>query len=172
MIKPLPLILCAALVACAKEAVPENTMAESTNATASAQPAKVCAPPSLAVADGDQPFRAAFGDRSAALGETEANFSAAFARACSKGLLKDKSLIDPKAADQDRLFLINAPEANVASIYLAGNAANRMTLEFYFLTNDGRTNVPSVGELEEAIYCAAHGATPEEQESSGRCLPD
>ena len=27
-------------------------------------------------------------------------------------------------------------------------------------------------ELEEAIYCSVHGATPEEQEESGRCLVD
>jgi hypothetical protein len=47
-----------------------------------------------------------------------------------------------------------------------------MVLEYPFLTTDGKTQVPTSNELEEAIYCAVVGATPEEQESSGRCLVD
>ena len=96
----------------------------------------------------------------------------AFKRACGKGLLTEKPLIDPKATDQGKLFLINAPEANVASIYLSGVDGSRMVLEYPFLTTDGKTQVPSADELEEAIYCAVVGATPEEQESTGRCLVD
>jgi hypothetical protein len=33
-------------------------------------------------------------------------------------------------------------------------------------------NVPSAAEIEEAIFCAVHGASEKEQEESGRCLPD
>ena len=71
-----------------------------------------------------------------------------------------------------KLFLINAPEANVASIYLSDVDGSRMVLEYPFLTTDGKSQVPTAGELEEAIYCAVRGATPEEQEASGRCLVD
>ena len=106
------------------------------------------------------------------LNETKANFAAAFQRSCAKGHLEQKELFDSKAADQGQLFLINAPEANVASIYLSEVDGNRMVLEYPFLTTDGKSQVPSADELEEAIYCVVVGATPEEQESSGRCLVD
>jgi hypothetical protein len=127
---------------------------------------RVCArPPTLALANGatlaSQPMK-----------ETSAHFVDAYEGACSKGLLKDKPLVDPKAADPGKLFLINAPEANVPSIYLSEVDGNRMVLEYPFLTTDGKTQVPSGKELEEAIYCAVVGATPEEQDVSGRCLVD
>jgi hypothetical protein len=125
-----------------------------------------CAPPSLALADGDR------SPASALLDETSVNFAAAHQRACDKGLLKDKALIDPKSTNQGQLFLINAPDANVASVYLSEVDGNRMVLEYAFLTADGATQVPTADEIEEAIYCAVHGATPEEQERSGRCLVD
>ncbi|HMI40946.1 MAG TPA: hypothetical protein VK485_06930 [Sphingomicrobium sp.] len=172
MIRPLPLILCMVLVACRQESPPERNSAALANTVAVAQPPSQCAPPALAIADGDKAFRDAFGESSAALGQTRANFSTAFGRACAKGLLKGKAFIGPKAADQSQLFLLNAPEANVASIYLPEGGANQMVLEYPFLTGDGQTNVPSTDDLEEAIYCSVHGATPEEQESSGRCLVD
>jgi hypothetical protein len=171
MIRPLPLILCTALIACRQEAPPEKNSAAIANTAAAADPASDCAPPALAIAEGDQSFRAVFGESSATLRQTRANFSTAFGRACAKGLLKGKALIDPKAADQSRLFLLNAPDANVVSIYLP-EGTKRMVLEFPFLTHDGQTNVPTADDLEEAIYCRVKGATPEEQESSGRCLPD
>ena len=104
--------------------------------------------------------------------ETKANFAAAFQRACAKRNLEERELFDPRAVDQGQLFLINAPEANVASIYLSEVDGNRMVLEYPFLTTDGKTQVPSSEELEEAIFCVVVGATPEEQEKSGRCLVD
>jgi hypothetical protein len=167
MIRPLPLILCMALVACRQEAPSEKNSAAITNVASVAQPASQCAPPALAIAEGDQ----SFDDAPAVLRETQVNFSAAFASACAKGLLKEEALIDPEAADQGRLFLLNAPDANVASIYLP-EGTKRMVLEYPFLTGDGQTNVPSAVDLEESIYCSVHGATPEEEESSGRCLVD
>lgn len=103
---------------------------------------------------------------------TKANFASAYGQSCVKGILGSGELLDPKAVDPGRLFLFNAPEANVASIYLSKRNGDRMVLEFPFLTADGRATVPSVNELEEAIYCNLVGTTPEEQEKDGRCLPD
>ena len=150
------------LAACSQQTQPEGNAAV---ANIGEQAAEKCAPPTLALPDGDRL-------QSSLLNEATANFRSAFGRACNKGLLADKPLIDPKAADKERLFLLNAPEANVASIYLSSIDGNRMLLEYPFLTTDGKTQVPSAAELEEAIYCAVVGATPEEQESTGRCLVD
>ena len=127
--------------------------------------AERCAAPSLVLADGSQLD-------SALQNETKANFAKAYESACDKGLFKAGALIEVGAADQGRLFLVNAPEANVASIYLSEVDGNRMVLEYPFLTTDGKSQVPSAAELEDAIYCAVVGATPEEQESTGRCLVD
>ena len=157
------LLAALALAACGREAASEG------NAIAAANVVEVaeyqCAPPILAMADSAQ-----LG--STLLDETKANFATAFQSACAKGMLKATPLVDPKAADQSTLFLVNAPEANVASIYLSEVDGSRMVLEYPFLTTDGKTQVPSPDELEGAIYCAVVGATPEEQESSGRCLVD
>jgi hypothetical protein len=153
-----------ALAACEQGGQPEDNSLPTVNAVAPAA-AEKCAPPALAMADNTKL-------ESALMDETGANFAAAYKRACDKGLLAGKVLIDPKAADQGKLFLINAPEANAASIYLSDVDGNRMVLEYPFLTTDGKSQVPSADELEEAIYCAVVGATPEEQESTGRCLVD
>ena len=96
--------------------------------------------------------------------EISVSFNKAYARACGEGLLKTKRL-----AVSGRLFLINAPDANVASIYAR---RNQTVLEYAFVDHDGRTHVPTVAELQEAIFCAVHGASAKEQEESGRCLPD
>lgn len=168
MTRGLPLLASLLLASCGQDAQPETNSDPVNNAVAVEQPANQCTPPTLAMENGAQPF----GQGSALLGEFKANFAAAFERACAKDLFKEKPLIDPKAADQKHLFLVNAPEANIASIYLSAIDANRMVLEYPFLTGDGRTQVPSADELEEAIYCEVVGATPEEQEASGRCLAD
>lgn len=125
-----------------------------------------CSGPTLAMAGEDRSLK------SDQMKETQASFDAAYERACAKQLLTDKPLVDPKATDQNQIFLINAPEANVASIYLSEVDGSRMVLEYPFLTIDGKSQVPTADELEEAIYCAVRGATPEEQEASGRCLVD
>jgi hypothetical protein len=137
----------------------------SANSNAVEHAANRCVPPALALADGSQ-----LG--SAMLSETKANFASAYKSACAKDMFKAGPLIERGAADQGQLFLINASEANVASIYLSDVDGNRMVLEYPFLTIDGRSQVPSADQLEEAIYCAVVGATPEEQESTGRCLVD
>ncbi|MGH6729450.1 MAG: hypothetical protein ACREBK_04800 [Sphingomicrobium sp.] len=98
------------------------------------------------------------------------NFRAAYEKACVEGLMADGPLIDPEAVVKDTIFVLNAPEANVTSIY------------FHFEGKPPRTmiespfgeppQIPSVEDLHEAIFCAVRGATPEEQETTGRCLPD
>ena len=153
----------AALAACNQSAEPEsNITADAVEQTL----AHECKAPSLAMAGKTQSLE------SEQLKEAQANFGKAYAAACSKQLLADKPLVDPKASDQQHIFLVNAPEANVASIYLSEVDGNQMVLEYPFLTTDGKSQVPTADELQEAIYCAVRGATPEEQEASGRCLVD
>ena len=121
-----------------------------------------CAPVTLAMSGGPKSFTTAFAPKSTSFKSTSANFARAYAKACADGLLKPRKLAS-------RLVLHNAPEANVASIYVSGG---RTVLEYYFITPDDRRHVPDVAELHEAIYCSLRGATPKEEEESGRCLPD
>ena len=124
---------------------------------------------SLALAGGPKPFLAKYSAKSPAFVQASANFAKAYAKGCAEGLLKKKPLIDAKAKDKAHLILLNAPEANIASIYLSGG---RMVLEYPFVLDFGKANVPSAADLHEAIYCSVHGASEKEQEESGRCLPD
>lgn len=163
MARRLILLAGIALAACGQGDQPEANAVAAANVVE--QVPSQCAAPELALADGGEL-------ESALLEEAKANFVTAYESACAKELLKDKPLIDPNAADQERIFLINAPEANVASIYLSDVDGSRMVLEYPFLTTDGKSQVPSTDELEEAIYCTVVGATPKEQESTGRCLVD
>jgi hypothetical protein len=125
---------------------------------AAANAAPKCAPVSLAASGGSKPFAA----KSSAFRTTAANFAKAYSKACAGGLLEKRPL-------PSRLFLLNAPNANIASIYKSGG---RMVLEYPFLDSDRRTHVPDAAELHEAIFCSVHGASQKEQEESGRCLPD
>src|SRR5687767_13063915 len=79
------------LAACGQEAMPDGNAVAAADVVA--QPGNQCASPSLAMADSAQL-------RSSLMEETKANFAAAFQRACVKELLKNRPLIDPKAADQ------------------------------------------------------------------------
>ena len=121
-----------------------------------------CGPVTLALSGGAESFVTAFAPKSNAFKSTSANFAKAYAKACADGLLKPRDI-------PGRLVLHNAPEANVASIYVNDG---RTVLEYHFITPDGRRHVPDVAELHEAIYCSFKGATAEEEEESGRCLPD
>ena len=125
--------------------------------------ANKCAPVSLAVSGAKQ-FTRAFVPGAPALKKMSANFAQAYAKACAEGLLKAKPL-----TASGRLFLKNAPDANVASIY---RSSGRTLLEYPFLGSDGRTHIPDAKELHEAIYCTAHGSSSKEQQEGGRCLPD
>ena len=132
-------------------------------ALAAAAPAH-CAPVDLTVAGNPKTFIAKFARNSNGFSKTAENFGKAYAKACSDGLLKAKPLVGAKSADRRHLFLVNAPAANVASIY---ESDKRTVLEYPF-----ETRIPSADELHEAIYCAVHGATTKADEESGRCLPD
>ena len=154
-----------ALASCGKGG-PQDGNSVSTATVASAVAPRDCKAPTLAMAGEAQSLK------SDQLKEAQANFETAYQKSCTDKLLAAKPLVDPKAADQEHIFLVNAPEANVASIYLSEVDGSRMVLEYPFLTTDGKSQVPSAAELEEAIYCAVVGATSEEQESTGRCLVD
>jgi hypothetical protein len=154
-----------ALTACGQRAEPEGNSMATANAFEPAA-ASECTAPTLAMAG------EAGSLKSDQLKESQANFQSAYEASCAKDVLNDEPLIDPKATDQGHIFLVNAPEANVAAIYLSDVDGSRMVLEYPFLTTDGKSQVPTADELEEAIYCSVVGATPEEQESTGRCLVD
>lgn len=171
--KYLPLVMACLVVGCGQnDGKSGNRLSAMKTSKNIARASVTCGVPSLDVGGDDPAFSTAFRKGSTAHEQTSANFAAAYARACAKGILKDKGLVEPKAKGGFKITIINAPEANAASIYPADTQPNEAILEYFFLAGDGRTNVPTVAELEEAIYCAAHGATPEEQESSGRCLAD
>jgi len=127
---------------------------------ASASPTQ-CAPVELSIAGSPRTFVSQFARNSDGFRRTAANFAKAYARACAEGLIKGQPL-------PQTLYLANAPDANVASIYRSGKV---MFLEYWFVSG-GKVNVPSADDLHEAIFCAVRGASVKEQEESGRCLVD
>ena len=97
------------------------------------------------------------------------NWTAAVDRACADKLAGDKPLNHPDVLGP-MLLLFHAPEANIVSIYLNDRRKpERMVMEGPFGTPP---KAPSAEDLYEAIYCTVKGATPEEEEQNGRCLPD
>src|SRR5206468_13045377 len=73
--------------------------------------ARDCPPVSLAIS-GSKQFAKAYAPVSPAMRKTSANFAQAYTRACAEGLLKAKPL-----TPSGRLVLVNAPDANMGSIY-------------------------------------------------------
>lgn len=97
------------------------------------------------------------------------NWTVAVDRACAEMLAGDKPLNHPDVLGP-MLLLFLAPEANIISIYSNDRRKPElMVMEGPFGTPP---QAPSAEELYEAIYCSVKGATPEEEEQSGRCLPD
>jgi hypothetical protein len=149
---------------------------------APAQPAKraaatgCAAAPELALSqDFDDPRELFQADDSKPFAELKRNFASAYARACASGVLRGHDLIERGVPHPGTIYVINAPDSNVASFYRqAKDAANPgdMVLEYHFLTRDGVAQVPSAEDLGEAIYCAVQGASEKEEEESGRCLAD
>jgi hypothetical protein len=139
-------------------------------------PSPACAPPpKLDLSEDFADPREAFAPDSPAWRQTEERFDSAYRRACAGGMLRDRPLIQAGAPHPDRLFLKNAPEANVASIYREGEEGavpGDMVLEYPFLTAGDAIHAPSGADLDEAIFCSVHGASRKEAEESGRCLPD
>ena len=120
------------------------------------------------------PERFAQGRENFAVGTTarnklDANFTVALAKACAEGLMAKTPLIDPRSKEKNTLFIANAPNANVASIYFNEGAT---WMEGPFVDSEGHVQVPGPDALKEAIYCHTIGATPKEEETTGRCLPD
>ena len=133
-----------------------------------------CVPlPPLILAMGLDTPSGDFSRESAEYRTTIANLEAAYRRACRSGLLQGGRLFRD-VFRRDRIRVINAPDANVASIYVHGveRIGTSLQLEYPFIGHDGEPNVPTVDDLHEAIYCFVRGATPREQEETGRCLPD
>ena len=98
------------------------------------------------------------------------NFRVAFDKACVEGLMGGDPLVDQDATVKDTIFVLDAPEANITSVYFNPRAPGpRMLIESPF---GDPPQVPSVEDMHEAIYCWKKGATPEEEETTGRCLPD
>ena len=98
------------------------------------------------------------------------NFRIAFDKACAEKLIDGGLLTDEKSYDRSVIYVVGANEANISSIYFAPSAAPPATMmEVPF---GDPPQIPSAEELHETIYCWTKGATEEEQETSGRCLPD
>ena len=161
--------------AAAAKAAPPPAPAPPT--AAAAQP-PACAPaPQLLLAGDFADPRGAFAAGGAQFHRLETVFAAAYRAACADGVLRRSALIPPGAADPGHVRVKNAPDANVASLYLDGEegapvSRQHMVLEFPFVTADGATHVPSQDDLREAIFCEVQGASQREEEESGRCLPD
>jgi hypothetical protein len=162
-------LLVAAMIASQLPAIASPAFAQRRPA---ARPA--CAPaPTLALSERFNDPRRIFGPNSPGMRATRAEFEIAYQRACREGLLRRGNLMNGNTAF---LYLINSPDANVASIHpisVRGNRGlNGTGLEYPFVTHEGTLNVPNARDLHEAIYCRVVGATPREQEEEGRCLPD
>jgi hypothetical protein len=128
-----------------------------------------CSPPTVLLAGNDKAFTVRFWDGTPRRRNVEDNVRAAFKSACKYGLLKGATIPKLHGVSSRRLYLWNAPNANVASLY---DLKGRLVLEYPFVAADRSMNVPSAKEIQEAIYCAVHGASAKEQEETGRCLPD
>jgi hypothetical protein len=185
MIRPASIsIAVLALTACQPGSDGNSTTEANRAVPAAAAPAKhaaaapaACAPaPDLALSqDFDDPRELFQADDSKPFAELKRNFAAAYAKACASGVLRGHPLVERGVPHPRTIYVINAPDSNVASFYRqAKDAANPddMVLEFHFLTQDGAVQVPSADDLGEAIYCAVHGASAKEEEESGRCLAD
>lgn len=154
---------------------PKAVAAGASQQTPSRPPARCAPAPTLAQSDDFADPRDEFGEDSQPFMRLVANFGAAYVKACEEGIMKGQRLVPPGTPHPDTLFLVNAPDSNIASIYRESEEQAQpgdMALEYYFLTSDGKRHVPSVNDLHEAIYCAVVGATQQEEEASGRCLPD
>ena len=137
-------------------------------AVAAAEPPR-CSPPTVMLAGNDKELTVRFWAGTPRRRSLEDNVRAAFKSACKHGLLKGPTIAKLNGVSSRRLYLSNAPNANVASIFAS---KGRLFLEYPFVAADRSMNVPTAAEIQEAIYCAVRGATKQEQATSGRCLPD
>lgn len=172
MIRPI-FIAAAALLAsaCSGDPAGDQSAAEAGETAVAAAPDPAdCAKVTLDIV----PERFAEGRENFAVGTTartrlDEAFTVALAQACAEGMLAKQPLVDPRSKEKNVLFIANAPEANVASIYFDEGAT---WFEGPFFADGQHVQVPGPAAIKEAIFCHAVGATPEEQAQSGRCLPD
>ena len=139
-----------------------------------AEPQQRCSLPVVMLTGDDKAFIARFWAGTPRRRTMEDNVRSAFKSACKYGLLKGSTI--PKLHDVStrRLFLENQPNANAANLEAdqRKDGSWRLVLGYPFVGADKSMNVPTPAEIQEAIYCAVHGATQQEQATSGRCLPD
>jgi hypothetical protein len=159
------------LAACSQQesAGDQTAAAEASTAIASTDPAD-CAKVTLDIV----PERFAEGRENFAVGAAarnrlDENFTVALAQACAEGMLAKQPLVDPRSKEKNTLFVANAPQSNQATIYFDKDAT---WFEGPFFADGQHVQVPGPDAIKEAIFCHAVGATPEEQEQTGRCLPD
>ena len=132
-------------------------------------PPKRCSLPNVLLGENDKAFTVRFWYGTPRRRDIEDSVRAAFKSACKYGLLKGSTVPALQGVSTRRLYLSNAPNANVASLYARDG---RLILEYPYVAPDRSVHVPTPTEIQEAIYCAVHGASAKEQEESGRCLPD
>jgi hypothetical protein len=141
---------------------------------ATAKPA--CAPaPALALSGDFADPQGQFAPGSAPFKQLAANFAAAYEKSCNGGTLAKEPLMPKDVPHPGTLYLTNAPDANDVAIYRETDESDQpgdMTLEYYFVSADGKTHVPSRADLAEAIFCAVEGASQQDEDESGRCLVD
>jgi hypothetical protein len=124
----------------------------------------ICAaPPILALSPGFEDARGTFGPNSRAFRSVQKRFAAAYRIACRNGGLKTP-LMSPGASGGGRLFLKNAPHGNTVSIYQEDFQHERptgpMMMEFPFIDDKGRPNLPKVEEVRSAIVCSVYYSDP------------
>ena len=128
-----------------------------------------CSLPTVLLGENDKAFTVRFWYGTPRRRDVEDSVRAAFKSACKYGLLKGSTIPTLNGVSTRRLYLANAPQANVASLYARNG---RLLLEYPYVAADRSVHVPTPTEIQEAIYCAVHGASAKEQRESGRCLPD
>jgi hypothetical protein len=161
-IKRITVLLASALAVCGSQAA-GNPAANAAPLPVHAAPVDRCDMPRL---DLDSVERLSADDRA----RFTANFRAAFDRACAEKLFAEGPLIDERSYERSTLYVVAANEANVASIYFAPSGAPPVTMMEVPFRDPPQ--IPTVEDLHETIYCWMQGATAEEQETTGRCLPD
>jgi hypothetical protein len=136
---------------------------------------KTCVLPAVELGRGEHELARHFAAPSRRFVRLRTNVRTAFQRACDNGLIAGANVPKLDNAPLRSLKFENIPDGNAASLLaeqLPGGAGWRLVLQHPFVASDGSVNVPTVAEIEEAIFCTVKGASRKEQEETGRCLVD
>src|SRR5215210_6424399 len=120
-----------------------------------------CSAPLVMLTGNDKALTVRFWAGTPGRRNVEGNIRAAFKSACKHGLLKGSTIAKLHGVSLRRLYVSNAPNANVASLY---DRNGKLVLEYPFVAADRTMYVPSAKDIQEAIFCAVHGASAKEQE--------